>query len=52
MSADEPIIQVNFPLSELRDLVAYLNPERPPIVEQLIQTWEDVQASIEEGING
>lgn len=52
MSADDPIVQVNLPLSELRDLVAYLSPERPPIVEQLLQTWEDVQASIEEGING
>lgn len=52
MSADEPIVRMDFPLSEFQELAEWLSRERPAIVEQIIQTWGDIQASVEEGLNG
>lgn len=51
-NADEPIVQMNFPLSEFQELAEWLNREKPAIVEQILQTWTDIQARVEGGVDG
>lgn len=50
--ADEPIVRMDFPLSEFQELAEWLSRERPAIADQIVQTWADIQASVEGGIDG